>query len=121
LGALQWLNPGARLDDLPPLPQVLAGQFEPLRLVQGAAAGASRDVLRLWDSGVRLEPGAVPVWVGYLGRERIAHPLGLFSYPRTEAAPAEALAALVAAMRSDWRVREDPAGTALAGPATVLR
>jgi membrane-associated phospholipid phosphatase len=68
--ALRWLQPEPALADLPLLPQVHDGRHEALLMI---APSAPRDetngkdqqlVIRLWRSGILLEPGDQPLWVG---------------------------------------------------------
>ena len=54
----------------PHLPRDFAGRPEDLMLVLDHADG-QRTVLRLWDSGTRLTPDAVPLWLGQARRVRL--------------------------------------------------
>ena len=73
--AMRWLLPAADLATLPVLPQLHDGRAEVLTMVHpmGDAAGDGRivsghgqeqSVLRLWDSGIVIDPGGAPLWVG---------------------------------------------------------
>jgi hypothetical protein len=82
IAMLGWLNPNSNLGNLPVLPHVSAGHFEASRWIRDSGVG-SRQVLRLWDSGVRLtatgEPNQ-PLWLGTLEVQTVIHPIGLLSY-----------------------------------------
>jgi membrane protein DedA with SNARE-associated domain/membrane-associated phospholipid phosphatase len=81
--ALRWLLRSPTLDELPVLPQLNGGRFEALLLVRDAPAGADPGeqlVLRLWPTRVRLEPGAIRVWVGTVATQRLRR-LPLLSFP----------------------------------------
>ncbi len=67
--ALRLLSPSSGIDELPLIPQVHAGEHEELALVK-PLDDERRLVLRFWDSHLRLQPGALPVWLGSLSRQR---------------------------------------------------
>jgi undecaprenyl-diphosphatase len=104
-GAAHWLhalNPAATLAELPPLPQVRDGREEVVRRVRAVADG-ERLVVRLWDSGWRLDAAAgVPVWIGRIARERPDRLLGLVTYARGEATGRAELATLAQALPAPW-------------------
>jgi undecaprenyl-diphosphatase len=87
--ALDWLNPASTGESLPVLPKFDDGRLPSLTLVKVGdrlPAGASRLVLRLWDSEVRLTAGSGPprvLWIGEAVGETVSRPLGLFSIART--------------------------------------
>lgn len=70
--ALRWLSPAPLLAELPVLPQVHDGRHESLILVRPlntdltkGEAGLDRQlVLRLWNTGMLLDPDGIPLWVG---------------------------------------------------------
>jgi membrane protein DedA with SNARE-associated domain/membrane-associated phospholipid phosphatase len=68
--ALRWLQPKPALADLPILPQVHNGRHEALLMVgppaqqRAAIAENQQLLLRLWNSGIVLEPGDDPLWIG---------------------------------------------------------
>lgn len=64
VSATQWLNPQASVTDLPALPQVHEGREPALTMVR-TRGYRKRDVLRLWDSAVRLD-GNTPVWLAQI-------------------------------------------------------
>lgn len=63
---------------LPHLPRDFAGRPESLLMVRDIAEDR-RVVLRLWASGARLEPGAVPIWLGQVRIETVGEVIGLFN------------------------------------------
>ena len=80
--ALRWLLPESSLADLPMLPQVHDGKDESLSMLgpPGDQPGGDRStarppqlVLRLWRTGIVLDPGAVPLWVGAMSNQRARH------------------------------------------------
>jgi len=104
-GLMRWLrtlNPTAPLVELPPLPQVRDGREAVGLRVQVDKEG-SRLVLRLWDSGLRLDGvEGIPIWIGRLTRERQAVLLGLMAYARGEPAESTDLASLAATLPANW-------------------
>lgn len=83
LSWLQWLNLAAEPAQLPVLPQVHAGRHQQLLLIRPTPDGRRLQALRLWSSGLRLQPGDTPLWIGnsaWLESERL---LGSFAVPRT--------------------------------------
>jgi undecaprenyl-diphosphatase len=76
---LLWLNPEVQLADLPVLPRLHDGRHEEIDLVHPTATPETRWVLRFWDSGVRLEPGNTPVWLGSLTLERLQRRMAFFT------------------------------------------
>jgi len=83
LDALNWLRwfGGGPLETLPLLPQVHDGRHERLLLVKRSAGRLL--ALRLWDSGVRLAPGAQPLWIGTASTLDAHRPLPGLVLPRT--------------------------------------
>ncbi|MGA8260848.1 MAG: phosphatase PAP2 family protein [Arenicellales bacterium] len=84
--ALRWLLPDSGLADLPMLPHVHDGRDESLLMLGPSGSKPSGDqsrarepqfVLRLWRTGIVLEPGAVPLWVGAMSIQRARHILFL--------------------------------------------
>jgi len=72
--ALRWLLPAPAIAELPVLPQVHDGRHEALIMLspqeksqeqRGASSnGNKQQVLRLWHSGIVLDPHEDPLWVG---------------------------------------------------------
>ena len=74
--ALRWLLPDPEIAELPLLPQVHAGRDDALRLVHPLATESRRTeqiVVRLWPSGMCLEPADTPVWVGSVEFQELRH------------------------------------------------
>jgi undecaprenyl-diphosphatase len=81
--ALRYLMPSPTLADLPLLPQLHDGRYESLLMVhEPSVAGGKWLVLHLWSTGVRLEPGRTPVWIGTLAWLSIER-LPLLAFPVT--------------------------------------
>ncbi|MBI2779346.1 MAG: LssY C-terminal domain-containing protein [Gammaproteobacteria bacterium] len=87
-GMLNWLTPNPILAQLPVLPQAHDGRHEALLLVHTTTAKDRQLVLRLWPSDTTLDqalPGQeVPLWVGTVTWQHLAHPLPLFTVPFSE-------------------------------------
>lgn len=79
---LQSLNPEPDEASLPLLGRAYQGQKESLLLSLSLPAEGRLWSLRLWDSGVRLLPGEVVLYLGQLSEETLVQRLGLFSYWR---------------------------------------
>ncbi|MFQ5784304.1 MAG: phosphatase PAP2 family protein [Alphaproteobacteria bacterium] len=86
--ALSWLDPQAAPDALPVLAKLHDGRVPVLTLVRTSEPrppGASRLVLRLWDSGLRVSVAGErprPVWIGEAVAEKISGSAGLFAIAR---------------------------------------
>jgi undecaprenyl-diphosphatase len=61
---LRWLEPDPAIETLPMLPQVHDGRHETLRMVYPLGDDSEQVVLRLWDTGTRLDPGGRVLWAG---------------------------------------------------------
>jgi hypothetical protein len=70
-------------------------------------------VLRLWPAWRSLDPGAVPLWIGNVGRQERRELVGMLAYPVTTNGFAQGLELLAGDL--DWsQVRApDPARTLL--------
>jgi undecaprenyl-diphosphatase len=74
--ALRWLHPDLETAELPLLPQVHDGRHEALVMLgptengqqqrDATTVGEKLLVLRLWNSGVVLDPHEDPLWIGYV-------------------------------------------------------
>lgn len=67
--ALHWLRPAPSVAELPLLPQVHDGRHEALLMLGPTQESPAQErgrqlVLRLWTSGVVLDPDGLPLWVG---------------------------------------------------------
>lgn len=79
---LRWLTTSSRIDQLPVLPQVHAGNHQRLSLRR--PIDEQRQVLmRLWPSGWQLDSGE-PIWLGSLVPQAARTYYRLFRYPVTE-------------------------------------
>ena len=107
---LLWLSPHPALAELPLLPQVHDGRDQSLLLTYPSKRTPDQQwVLRLWPADVRLSDSGVPVWTGYVARQRLAQPLGLLAFPRTENdfdAPLRKLQGFLGGL--SWRVAHRP-------------
>jgi undecaprenyl-diphosphatase len=110
LGAVAWLATGTDMESLPVLPKLHEGRLPRLMRTLPEESGRTRLVLRLWDSGYRLNPdNATPtIWLATVTREDLRQPLGVVSLALTEKdanAPRELLARVIPAL---IRKRTDP-------------
>jgi undecaprenyl-diphosphatase len=120
--ALRWLMPSPSVDQLPLLPKLHGGRLDALHLVyryQDSITGATEHlVLRLWPTQVRLQPGDIPLWIGFVGRLRVWR-LPLLSFIRSNGGHDSALELLEPAFPSQPVIREiqrAPAGQARQSP-----
>lgn len=81
---LKSMNPNANERTLPLTGRNFLGQGEALVLRRGSGDLQRQAVLRLWDSGVRLQPGGKPVYLGQVYPEVLTQQLWLFSHWRPE-------------------------------------
>ncbi|MES9901761.1 MAG: LssY C-terminal domain-containing protein, partial [Sedimenticola sp.] len=81
--SLHLLSPSQPLQQLPVLPQVHDGRHEALLLEKGLP-GDRRLVLRLWQSGVRLAPGGMPVWIGNVSEQHQVRIINLVTLAATD-------------------------------------
>ena len=77
---LQALNPEPDQASLPLLGRAYEGRSEVLLLRKNLEPQGRLQTIRLWDSGVRLQPGGQPLYLGQLSEEVLVQRLGLFSY-----------------------------------------
>lgn len=61
---MKWLNQDSPIIELPILAQVHDGRNEGLLLVWDTGIERQLYALRLWKSDIRLQPGAIPLWIG---------------------------------------------------------
>jgi undecaprenyl-diphosphatase len=97
---LQSLNPEADERTLPLTGRNFLGQGEALVMRHGGAEGGEQWVVRLWDSGGRLGPTAVPLYLGQFTLERLDQRLWLFSHWRPAYPSKEALERLARIMEA---------------------
>jgi len=95
---LQALNPEPDQASLPLLGRAYEGRSEVLLLRKNVSPQGLLQTVRLWDSGVRLQPGGQPLYLGQFSEELLVQRFGLFSYwksaPMSEALQRELRAAL---------------------------
>jgi len=80
---IQALNPDPRQASLPLLGRAFQGRSEALLLSKNLEPEGRLLTIRLWDSGVRLEPGGQVLYLAQLSEEQLVQRLGLFSYWRS--------------------------------------
>jgi membrane protein DedA with SNARE-associated domain len=80
LWILQALNPRPDEASLPLLGRAFQGRSEALLLRRDDPVTHRLMTVRLWDSGLRLEPGGQAVYLGQVAEEHLVQKLGLFSY-----------------------------------------
>jgi undecaprenyl-diphosphatase len=81
--ALSLLSPRSEIARLPVLPQVHGDVHEEAVFNQDRDDGR-RHLLRFWPTGLRLEPGQIPVYVGNISAQHAEPLLHLSMIPRTE-------------------------------------
>jgi len=80
---IQALNPEPDQASLPLLGRAYQGRSEQLLLSRDLKPEGRLLTIRLWDSGVRLEPGGQVLYLAQLSEEVLVQRLGLFSYWRS--------------------------------------
>ena len=80
---LQALNPEPDQASLPLLGRAYQGRSEELLLRRGQAGSDRILTVRMWDSGVRLQPGGRTLYLAQLSEELLVQRFGLFSYWRS--------------------------------------
>ncbi|HMB60130.1 MAG TPA: hypothetical protein VKN35_09475, partial [Xanthomonadales bacterium] len=87
LWVLQALNPEPDTASLPLLGRAFKGRSEALILRRMLPESGALITLRLWDSGVRLQPGDQVVYLVQVSEEQLVQLLGFFSYWRSAPYP----------------------------------
>jgi membrane protein DedA with SNARE-associated domain len=77
---LQALNPEPDQASIPLLGRAFEGRSESLLLRKNVEPQGRLQTVRLWDSGVRLQPGGQALYLGQLSEEILVQRFGLFSY-----------------------------------------
>jgi membrane protein DedA with SNARE-associated domain len=80
---IKALNPEPNQASLPLLGRAYQGHSEELLLSRDLAPEGRLLTIRLWDSGVRLEPGDQVLYLAQLAEEVLVQRLGVFSYWRS--------------------------------------
>ncbi len=83
LWIIQALNPEPDQASLPFLGRAYEGRSETLLLYRQLPDGGPLVTLRLWDSGVRLQPGERVLYLAQYSEEQLVQRLGAFSYWRS--------------------------------------
>ncbi len=107
---LQMLNPRADRDSLDLPSRYYLGQPESLRLYRPLAGNQRVQSLRLWYSGLELEDGSAPVYLGQLYDEQITPRLKVFRYWRARTPNSPVEAGLIQSL-GDARTRRTENGT----------
>ncbi len=95
---IQALNPEPDTANLPLLGRAYEGRSESLLLRRQMAKGGPLVTLRLWDSGVRLQPGERALYLAQISEEQLVQRIGVFSYWRSNPYEVEQLGDLRAAL-----------------------
>ena len=80
---LQALNPEPNQASLPLLGRSYQGRSEELLLRRRQAGQGRILTVRMWDSGLRLQPGNITLYLAQLSEEKLVQRFGLFSYWRS--------------------------------------
>ena len=76
------LNPEPTERTLPPLKKDYRGRPDIMLLHRLGGDPLAQDAIRIWDSGVRLQPGGQAVYLGQIANEVLVQRMRLFSYWR---------------------------------------
>jgi membrane protein DedA with SNARE-associated domain len=80
----RWLilsmNPNPTEHTLPPLKKDYLGHADGLLLHRLGGDPLQQETLRIWDSGVRLQPTEQGVYLGQIGSEALVQRMGVYSY-----------------------------------------
>jgi undecaprenyl-diphosphatase len=85
------LNPEPTETTLPPLKRDYIGYADSLLLHRLGGDPLIQETVRIWDSGIRLQPGGQAVYLGVLAEEFLVQKISLFSYWRARPAASEKL------------------------------
>jgi len=80
---LQALNPEPDQASLPLLGRAFRGRSEALLMRRVDPESGQLMTIRMWDSGVRLEPGMLPLYLAQVSEEHLVQRYRLFSYWRS--------------------------------------
>jgi membrane protein DedA with SNARE-associated domain len=83
LWVVQALNPEPNEASLPLLGRAFRGRSEALLMRKVRSDNGQLQTVRMWDSGVRLEPGNRALYLAQVSEELLAQRLGFFSYWRS--------------------------------------
>jgi membrane-associated phospholipid phosphatase len=90
---LQALNPTPTESTLPPFGKDFLGYPEVLVMRYPTDDPDRQQVLRLWDSGARIQPGNQPLYLGLFSEEQLVQRFRVFSYWRASVVNSEELMA----------------------------
>ena len=85
--SLLSLNPEPTELSLPPLKRDYLGHADILLLHRLGGDPLKQETIRIWDSGFRLTPGGLPVYLGQIHDEILVQRMKVFSYWRAVRAP----------------------------------
>ncbi len=110
IGAVAWLATVSGMAMLPVVPKLHQGRTPHLMLTMREDGDQTRLVLRLWDSGFRLEStvGETTLWVATVTREDLRQPLGMVSLALTEKDANDPRDLLASTLPTLTRQRIDP-------------
>jgi len=74
------MNPNPTEHTLPPLKKDYLGHADTLLLHRLGGDPLQQETLRIWDSGVRLQPSNQAVYLGQVGSEVLVQRMGVYSY-----------------------------------------
>jgi len=97
---IQALNPKPNQASLPLLGRAFQGRSEVLLLSKDLEPEGQLLTIRMWDSGVRLEPGGQMLYLAQLSEEVLVQRLGLFSYWRSTSVGKDQFRSLLAPLSS---------------------
>jgi len=74
------MNPNPTETTLPPLKKDYLGHANTLLLHRLGGDPLQQETIRIWDSGIRLEPSGQPVYLGQVASEVLVQRMGIYSY-----------------------------------------
>ncbi len=99
------MNPDPTEHTLPPLKKDYLGHADSLLLHRLGGDPLQQETIRIWDSGVRLEPSGQSVYLGQVASEVLVQRMGIYSYWSAIPVPEQALRQLgmeTRALQSRW-------------------
>lgn len=88
------MNPDPTEHTLPPLKRDYLGHADTLLLYRLGGDALQQETIRIWDSGVRLEPSGQSVYLGQVASETLVQRMGIYSYWSAIPVPEQALGQL---------------------------
>lgn len=114
--AVQALNPEPTERTLPLFGKDYLGHPEVMVMHYPRPSDGEQQVLRLWDSGARVQPGARALYMGQLTQDRLIRRWRLFSYWRATPIAPEEFARRIGELESLELRRVDPAYALIRAP-----